>query len=68
MSPVAAPGIYARTAERFPYLSHRTVDETGYSSGDLFCTPDHVSTVPILIGFGAPDCWEFRFIIPGDGR
>lgn len=64
MSPVAAPAIVTRT---FPF-QHRTLAEIDCEPGDLFCTPDHVSTVPIVIGFGTPDCWEFRFIIPGDGR
>lgn len=66
MSPVAAAAIGG--VESFPFLSHRTVAEIASEPRDLFCTPDHVSTVPILHGFGTDNCWQFLFIIPGDGR
>jgi hypothetical protein len=51
-------------AAGFPYL-HRTVAEVGIPGGACI-KPDHVSSVPILEGYGTDDCWQFRFIIPGE--
>jgi hypothetical protein len=69
MSELAASAIVTTTHGGFPYLSHRTVAEIpGECADGLFCTLDRVSSVPILHGFGTPDCTDFRFIISGAQR